>query len=778
MLEDRFVFEIISTITFSINYRSCEMDSEERYVKLKTEEVIKKIDGTIQKHEKQNSLITFFSTSSVLGLLSACGGGGGTSPISNSNDDNYSEDLSSHKPSLASLAHEVNGTTHFTGLSSLVTEPYEGYPTFINGDFDFTNLEVDYSKFEFSSEVGPKYELTEGYTGMVYYGNYGDVTGDGKPDMVISGWTVNTGNSSGRIFILEIDPKEGITDIQWTENEGTAAPWVEDFDGDGVDEIMSIGFYDFPVAPAPTIYFDNGLDNGKLIGPSIDSHESSLVDYDNDGDLDVVAIAYNNVNGLISLYENTGDGFVHSYLPKDMESYFATGSSIEYADLDGDGQGEFIVGDFAGDGGIAILKLNNDDTFYNSPDWRKVLEIRPYFEQSVFDGINSIFSSSNPSATEDDIIKLRSHDIVLKAIDIDLDGDLDILNSTSIWHDSQSLGVLQILINDGSGNFSDETDERLWNYSLAAEASHDLVFIDINNDGFLDIFTPEAGGNSTFHELGAGVDKANFNEGNTILLNDGTGHFLQIMFAPFSQKGTFKEDGHFYPNKWYPIIHSDGSLGYVNLDNGWTNYPNGEYDLFNYAHFDQTLYTGPKFVNPAEYGAAGFNEFYVLRNNPDVQEMVNDGTYGSALEWYLETRPSNIDTFAPNAKVVGSGADDTIVLREGNETAVGYGGNDSITGGDGADIFVFTKGENGTDTITDFSFADGDKIDLTSYGISSEEVARDSISDDPIISVITEGGIVRYDETAAVALTIDGNVVAHFYDVAATDFLNFDGWLA
>ena len=51
------------------------------------------------------------------------------------------------------------------------------------------------------------------------------------------------------------------------------------------------------------------------------------------------------------------------------------------------------------------------------------------------------------------------------------------------------------------------------------------------------------------------------------------------MFAPFSQKGTFQEDGFFYPNKWYPIIHSDGSLGYVNLDHGWTNYPNGEYDL-------------------------------------------------------------------------------------------------------------------------------------------------------------------------------------------------------
>ena len=727
--------------------------------------------------KKQNKFINFFSTTSVLGLLSACGGGGSTSSIDNSSDDRYNDDISSYNPSLKSLAHEVNGTTHFTGLSSLVTGPYEGYPTFINGDFDFTNLEIDYSNFDFSSEVGPKYGLTEGYTGMVYYGNYGDVTGDGKPDMVISGWTVNTGNSAGRIFVLEIDPNQGITNIQWRENEGTAAPWVEDFDGDGVAEIMSIGFYDFPVAPAPTIYFYNGLNNGRLIGPNIDSHESSLVDYDNDGDLDVVAIGYNTVNGLVSLYENTGNGFEHSYLPKNHDSYFASGSSIEYADLDGDGQGEFIVGDYAGDGGIAILKLNQDGTFYNSSDWKEVLKIRPYFEQSVFDGINSIFSSSNPSASEADIIKHRSHDIVLKAIDIDQDGDLDILNSTSIWHDSQSLGVLQILINDGSGNFIDETDERLWNYSLTSEASHDLVFIDLNNDGFIDILTPEGGGNSTFHELGVGVDKANLNEGNTVLLNDGTGHFLQIMFAPFSQKGTFQEDGFFYPNKWYPIIHSDGSLGYVNLDHGWTNYPNGEYDLFNYAHFDQTLYTGPKFVNSAEYGAPGFNEFYVLRTNPVTQELVKDGTYGSALEWYLETQPANLYTFAPNAKVIGSKTDDIIVLREGNETAVGYGGNDTITGGDGADIFVFTKGENGRDTITDFSFADGDKIDLTSYGISSEKVARDSISDDPIISVITQGGIVRYDETAAVALTIDGDVVAHFYDIASTDFLNFDGWL-
>jgi len=220
---------------------------------------------------------------------------------------------------IEGLSHQVNGSTHFTGLSSLVTDPYEGYPTFINGDFDFTNLEIDYSKLEFSAKVGPMYELTEDYTGMVYYGNYGDVTGNGKPEMIISGWTVNTGNSAGRIFVLELDPENGITNIQWIENEGTAAPWVEDFDGDDISEIMSVGFYDFPVAPAPTIYFDGGLGNGQVIGPNIDSHESSVVDFDKDGDLDVVAISYNGVNGRISLYDNTAEGFEHSYLPSDSE---------------------------------------------------------------------------------------------------------------------------------------------------------------------------------------------------------------------------------------------------------------------------------------------------------------------------------------------------------------------------------------------------------------------------------------------------------------------------
>jgi Ca2+-binding RTX toxin-like protein len=44
---------------------------------------------------------------------------------------------------------------------------------------------------------------------------------------------------------------------------------------------------------------------------------------------------------------------------------------------------------------------------------------------------------------------------------------------------------------------------------------------------------------------------------------------------------------------------------------------------------------------------------------------------------------------------------------------VGGFGDDTLTGGTGADIFAFIKGELSVDTVTDFSKTAGDKLDLT-----------------------------------------------------------------
>jgi Ca2+-binding RTX toxin-like protein len=84
----------------------------------------------------------------------------------------------------------------------------------------------------------------------------------------------------------------------------------------------------------------------------------------------------------------------------------------------------------------------------------------------------------------------------------------------------------------------------------------------------------------------------------------------------------------------------------------------------------------------------------------------------------------------------------------------GQKGRDMLTGGDGADTFVFRKASdsatgrrNGIDTITDFSRAEGDHIDLSRFG-NVDFVGRHRFSGDgDELRVITKNGdtIVQAD---------------------------------
>ena len=51
----------------------------------------------------------------------------------------------------------------------------------------------------------------------------------------------------------------------------------------------------------------------------------------------------------------------------------------------------------------------------------------------------------------------------------------------------------------------------------------------------------------------------------------------------------------------------------------------------------------------------------------------------------------------------------------------------SLSGGGGADVFKFKAGDTGSDVISDFSITDGDKVDLSSYGIISSTDCNKSI---------------------------------------------------
>ena len=602
----------------------------------------------------------------------------------------------------------LQGYSSYKEFSEAIKSDYKGANYILNQNFDFSHLQITREDLnEQFYDAAWHSEGPDNYEGMLYYGAQGDFDGSGNPQLAFTGWTTDKApdgnNNSVRLYLLTFDETGMITKSDWVVIEGTAAPWVSDFDNDGIDELFTVGFYDFPVKPAPSYYFNNGLKDRTEVGPWLDSHESTMVDYDKDGDLDILAVTYNNVNGYLSLYTNDNGAFSHSYIkPKNGGKYLTSGSSIAVGNINGKSD-IIIVGDAGRHGGFEIINPKTRDD--------RELNVRPYFERKIFHKLESNFCCDK---------HFLSHDINIQLTDIDFDGDLDIISSASLWAEKNNMGVYQILINNGKGKFRDETDKRLFNWSITKSASHDTMLVDVNGDGFLDILGPDGGG--TAHHL-KGKERSDYlymTDGNAILLNDGTGHYLNITTGTFNMMAM-----HNFIPKWVPLIHDDGRITFTALiEKAMVG------DRFLTATLDRPLSTGPNFIDPATMGLPGFNEFYVLRHDETALKAVTNGDYGSALEWYLKTN-SDGHIFAPGAHVKGSQGDDIITLREGDERAFGgpgadvlngMEGTDILVGGAGADTFVHLNlNKNSHDFIYDFNPIEGDKLDIRGFGIAGFE---------------------------------------------------------
>ena len=86
----------------------------------------------------------------------------------------------------------------------------------------------------------------------------------------------------------------------------------------------------------------------------------------------------------------------------------------------------------------------------------------------------------------------------------------------------------------------------------------------------------------------------------------------------------------------------------------------------------------------------------------------------------VDTLPNiNLTGTSSRDALIGNNASNVISGLGGDDLLAGGHGNDTLTGGTGADTFVFASGD-GADIITDFSHAQGDRIDLTGVsGVSA-----------------------------------------------------------
>ncbi|GHF59393.1 M10 family metallopeptidase [Seohaeicola zhoushanensis] len=94
---------------------------------------------------------------------------------------------------------------------------------------------------------------------------------------------------------------------------------------------------------------------------------------------------------------------------------------------------------------------------------------------------------------------------------------------------------------------------------------------------------------------------------------------------------------------------------------------------------------------------------------------------------------------ADNMLMAGAG-DDTLLGEGGNDTLVGGDGADTLTGGTGGDVFVYTAASEAGDTITDFSLAQGDRIDISALFAAIGYAGTNPISDCKVWLSAATGG--------------------------------------
>jgi hypothetical protein len=499
----------------------------------------------------------------------------------------------------------------------------------------------------------------------LYGGDVGDLNNDGIDDIVGVAKPDASWNQDDGIVILLSQPDGTFSDATSTiiderysierngENldvlqYGSRSLTIGDFDGDGWNDI----YLENQSSKTTALLFNN---EGNSFGEKENGEESYLpqyarygfnhragdaVDFDLDGDLDIIVVP--------RVYQLVKDSIDSGYNPSQY---------IEYA------YGFVLINDGAGN----------------------FKEESPILLPSGLEGSNN---------KVDDMV----------SGDLNGDGYPDVIIASGKFDPYYVDRDIQILINENGTKLNDETNTRIVNLrdDDSGHPEGAIYLIDFNDDGHLDIIDYQSNVKNGLADstVTPGSEFPYFHTGIAVFVNDGEGYFttLEKDITKGIDNISFTEGG------WAPVdFGPDYGIGFVfnmGIKQGFS--PNTDYTdnnaIFGISTVRTTekIYAGPNLKNSAKDGFPGFDENYYLRVNSDAKTSVDNDEYSSALEHYKAVGQSeNLQTFAKGTKVHGYSGNDNIVLREGDETAFGYAGKDSIEGGAGNDAI---DGGAGVDT--------------------------------------------------------------------------------
>jgi hypothetical protein len=303
----------------------------------------------------------------------------------------------------------------------------------------------------------------------------------------------------------------GISDITGIETFAFA-----DLNLDGLSDFL----YDQPalVDDIPTRHLviqkqtSPGIFERKLVGTIEQSYtfEIHTIDYDNDRDLDVILVGKD-----IQIYRNDGEDLVlHQVIPENRTQEHRW-ESIGLGDLNQDGLIDIFAKSRDEDHFFAIMQ--NEDHEFTEPEVFLTLH-HGYTDNAVGDldgdgDLDIVATSSGPNYTtrSDEMLawyeaidpphesgapRISAHSIgdwghgasSVVVVDLDQDGDLDIVTVRETNDDSQSRLYWQE--NDGQANFTEhEIDDLTW----LGSGSRELIAEDIDGNGKIDLLVHPEG---------------------------------------------------------------------------------------------------------------------------------------------------------------------------------------------------------------------------------------------------------------------------------------------
>ena len=373
----------------------------------------------------------------------------------------------------------------------------------------------------------------------------------------------------------------------------------------------------------------------------VGGHSVSVLDIDDDGDEDIVVGMSQKGMGVL---ENKGSGleffsigtggwgtFIKEGFVEAIDGWsVAASKNLSTSEL------EIFVGDSLWSSeweyGQNVILTFSELRADNQDDAKQQVKNITVMPEGYFEGEEYDFTDTNFSDQKKD----KSHDVDAIFVDIDSDGDNDVINLAHIWDDNNPYGIIQIMVNK-EGEYYDETDTRLHNH-LKLNQYHQIKAVDVNGDGHLDLLLNDTGTLWKFHNWT--IDGRYLN-GSELLLNDGAGNFVTVARHQILHDTSKPSPGaQYYEQSGIPWISPEGLLRWTLMKA--QRYPqdvDSTVEIYT-TKLNNRISTGPNGADPSRYGEPNFNEIYYLLNNSDVVDMVAGGKYLNGLHHYLSVGKS------------------------------------------------------------------------------------------------------------------------------------------